>query len=69
MTDLLTMLNDERAALARHLAGVDAAIRALNGSSSAAPAKAVKKRTWKLSAEARAKISKAAKLRWAKVKR
>jgi hypothetical protein len=43
MTDLLNLLHDERAALARKLAGVDAAIQALNGS--AAPAKAAKKRT------------------------
>jgi len=67
MTDLLNMLHDERASLARKLAGVDAAIAALNGSSgSAAPAKAAVK---KLSAEARAKISAAQKKRWAKIKK
>jgi len=64
MTELLNMLHDERATLARKLAGVDAAIHALNGH--AAPAKAAgKKRT--VSAVARAKMSAAQKRRWAKV--
>jgi hypothetical protein len=70
MTDLLRMLNDERAALARQLAGVDAAIHALNGK--VAPARAAvtaKKRAWEMSAAARAKISAAQKKRWAKVKK
>jgi hypothetical protein len=67
MTDLLKMLHDERASLARKLASVDAAIHALNGS--AAPAKAGKKRTWKMSAAARAKISAAQKKRWAEAKK
>jgi Fe-S cluster assembly scaffold protein SufB len=62
MTDLLEMLHDERAALARKLAGIDAAISALNGSG--APAK----KTSRMSAEVRAKISAAAKRRWAKIK-
>jgi len=65
MTDLLNMLHAERATLTRKLAGVDAAIHALNGNI-AAPAKAGKKR---ISAAARAKMSAAAKKRWAKVKR
>lgn len=65
MTDLLSMLHEERASLVRKLAGVDAAISALNGS--AAP-KAVKgKRT--MSAAARARISAAQKKRWAKAKK
>jgi len=64
MTDLLRMLYDERAALARKLAGVDAAIAALNGTS--APVK-TKKRT--MSVEARKKISLAQKKRWAKAKK
>jgi hypothetical protein len=64
MTDLLKMLHDERASLAKRLAGIDAAISALNGAG--APVKA-KKRT--MSAAVRAKISKTAKARWAKVKR
>jgi hypothetical protein len=69
MTDLLNMLHAERASLARKLAGVDAAIHALNGSAAPAVAKAGKKRTWKMSAAARAKISAAQKKRWAKIKR
>ena len=66
MTDLLQMLHDERASLVRKLAGVDAAIHALNGGS-AAPAKTGKKRT--MSAAARARISTAQKKRWAKAKK
>ena len=62
MTDLLKMLHDERAATAKRLAGIDAAISALNGSGSPA------KKTWSMSVEGRAKISAAAKRRWAKVK-
>jgi hypothetical protein len=72
MTDLLNMLHDERASLARRLAGVDAAIAALNGSNGHVAQKApviVKKRTWKMSAAARAKISAAQKKRWAKVRK
>jgi len=67
MTDLLKLLHDERTSTAKRLAGIDAAIQALNGNGVAKSAPV--KRTWKLSAEGRAKISKAAKLRWAKVKR
>jgi hypothetical protein len=63
MIDLLRMLHDERASLTKRLAGIDAAIRALRGTS----APVVKKRT--MSAGARAKISAAAKKRWAKIKR
>jgi hypothetical protein len=66
MTDLLNMLHHERATLARKLAGVDAAIAALNGGS-AAP-KALKGRR-PMSAAARARISAAQKKRWAKVKK
>jgi hypothetical protein len=64
MTNLLTMLHEERASLVRKLAGVDAAIAALNGT---AP-KAVKGRRT-MSAAARARISAAQKKRWAKVKK
>jgi hypothetical protein len=66
MTDLLKMLHDERASLSKKIAGIDAAIHALNGSS-VAPAKAGKKRT--VSAAARAKMSAAQKKRWAKLKK
>jgi hypothetical protein len=55
MTDLLQMLHDERASLVRKLAGVDAAIHALNGS--VAPAKAAVKKKRAVSAAARAKMS------------
>jgi hypothetical protein len=63
MTDLLKTLHDERVVVAKRLSGLDVAIKALNGNSTP------KKRTWTMSAEARAKISAAAKKRWAKIKR
>jgi hypothetical protein len=69
MTDLLKMLHDERATLARKLAGVDAAIHALNGSSAAPAAAVVKVKKRTVSAAARAKMSAAQKKRWAKVKK
>jgi hypothetical protein len=70
MTDLLKLLHDERAAIAHRLAALDTAIKALNGNSvNVATVKAVahKKRT--MSAATRAKISAAAKKRWAKIKK
>jgi hypothetical protein len=73
MTELLKMLHDERATLARKLAGVDAAINALNGSNVATVIAAMTgvkvKRTWTTSAAARKKISLAQKKRWAKAKK
>jgi hypothetical protein len=57
---LLNLLHEERVSLLTKLAGIDAAIHALNGN--VAPAK-TGKRT--LSAEARARISAAQKKRWA----
>ena len=69
MTDLLNLLHDERASTAKRLAGIDAAIAALNGNHSSPVKSAPEKRKWTMSAEGRAKISKAAKLRWAKIKR
>jgi hypothetical protein len=75
MTELLQMLHDERATLARKLAGVDVAINALNGSTVATVIAVVtgvktgKKRTWTMSAAARKRISLAQKKRWAKAKR
>jgi hypothetical protein len=62
MTDLLKMLHDERTSLVQKLAGVDAAISALNGS--AAPKTVKGKRT--MSAAARARISAVQKKRWAR---
>jgi hypothetical protein len=64
MTDLLKMLHVERATVAKRLAGLEAAIEALGGKSAL-----VKKPKRTMSAEARAKISAAAKRRWAKIKR
>jgi hypothetical protein len=63
MTTLLSMLHHERATLARKLAGVEAAISALNGTPKAL------KRRHTMSAAARARISAAQKKRWAKVKK
>jgi hypothetical protein len=65
MSDLLNMLQEERATLVRKLAGVDAAISALTGS--AAPTTAKRRRT--MSAAARMRISAAQKKRWAKRKK
>ena len=74
MTELLNLLHQERAILTKKLAGVDAAIHALNGSSVATVIAAVTgvkpgKRAWKMSAAARKKISLAQKKRWAKAKK
>jgi len=72
MTELLNMLHTERTALAKRLAGIDAAIHALNGNLvvKSTPVKSAPvKRKWKMSAETKAKLSKAAKLRWAKIKK
>jgi hypothetical protein len=76
MTELLNMLHTERTALAKKLAGIDAAIHALNGNVvvkravKSAPVKSAPvKRKRKMSAETKAKLRKAAKLRWAKIKR
>jgi hypothetical protein len=69
MTDLLKMLHDERTALSKKIAGLDIAIHALNGSSGNAPVQAVARKKRTMSAATRAKISAAAKKRWAKIKR
>jgi hypothetical protein len=66
LIDLLTMLREERAALEKKIGGIDAAIHALNGD---VAADIPKKRTWKMSAAARAKISAAQKKRWARAKK
>jgi hypothetical protein len=68
MTDLLNMLHDERATLARRLAGIDSAIAALRGTNVSVKSAPVK-RKWKMSAAARKRISLAQKKRWAKVKK
>jgi hypothetical protein len=74
--DIVKALKQEEAKLekhaknaAKHLAAVRDAIKAFGGSITAsAKAVVVGKKTRKLSAAGRAKISKAAKLRWAKVR-
>jgi hypothetical protein len=68
--DILVALRQEEARLQKQLKGIQGAISALNGHSGRAPAHSViqhgtgRKRT--MSAAGRAKISKAAKARWAK---
>jgi hypothetical protein len=64
MSNVIAVLNEERARVARRLAALDAALKALGHEGEVKV-----KRTWKMSAAARAKISKAAKARWAKIKR
>jgi hypothetical protein len=65
MTDLLQMLHDERASLVRKLAGVDAAIQALNGTG----VPVAKKKRRKMSVAARKRISIAQRARWAKTRK
>jgi ribosomal protein L15 len=67
MSNVIAVLNEERTRVARRLAALDAAIKALGGGT-AAPASVVKHNRRKLSAEARARISAAQKARWAKTK-
>ena len=65
--DILAALRQEEGKLQHQLKGIQGAMRALNGHSSATtttPNGATRKRT--MSAAARAKISKATKARWAK---
>jgi hypothetical protein len=63
MSTVTAVLNEERARVARRLAALDAALKTLGHEGEVKA-----KRTWKMSAAGRAKISKAAKARWAKVK-
>jgi len=72
MTELLSMLHTERTALAKRLAGIDAAIHALNGNvvaKSATKSAPVKRKRGAMSEETKAKLRRAAKARWAKIKR
>jgi hypothetical protein len=64
MSNVIEVLNEERTRVARRLAALDAALKALGHKGEVKV-----KRTWKMSAAARAKISKAAKARWAKLKK
>ena len=63
MSNVIAVLNEERARVAHRLAALDAAIKALGHES------VVKAKRKKLSAEARARISAAQKKRWAKIKK
>ena len=63
MSNVIAVLNEERARVAHRLAALDAAIKALGYES------VVKAKRKKMSAEARARISVAQKKRWAKVKK
>ena len=65
--DILPVLKQEEAKLQRQLAGIQGAIKALNGRASSIPtSKVVGPEKRVMSAAARAKISKATKARWAK---
>jgi hypothetical protein len=73
--DIIKALRQEEAKLekhaknaVKHLSAVREAIKAFGGSLSAGAKAVVGKKKRKLSAAGRAKISKAAKLRWAKVR-
>ena len=61
--NMIKILSDERDVVAERLSRLNAAIHALRDGSG------IVKHKRTMSAEARAKISKAAKLRWAKIKR
>jgi hypothetical protein len=66
--DILAALKQEEAKLQRQLAGIQGAIKALNGraGSTQPTGKVVGRKKRVMSAAARAKISKATKARWAK---
>jgi hypothetical protein len=64
MSNVIAVLTEERARVAHRLAALDAAIKGLGHEGEVKV-----KRTWKISAEARAKMSAAQKKRWAKVKK
>ena len=63
--NLIELLRGERIVLEKKLSAIDTAIRALNGANGASSGRG--RRT--MSAEARMKISLAAKKRWAKIRR
>jgi len=63
-TNIVQLLKTERLRLQKHLGAIDAAISALNGDGVSGRVS----RRRKMSAEARAKISAAAKKRWAKLR-
>jgi hypothetical protein len=64
------MLHNERASLVKKIAGIEAAIHALNGSGSGiTPTVKAAHKKRAMSAATRAKISAAAKKPWAKIKK
>ena len=63
--NMMKILRDERDKVAKRLSQLDAALKALGEGSAVVKTK----RTWKMSAAARAKISAAQKKRWAKLKK
>jgi hypothetical protein len=63
MSNVIAVLNEERTRVARRLAALDAALKALGHEGEVKV-----KRTWKMSAAARARISAAQKKRLAKAK-
>jgi len=72
MTDLLKMLNEERATVAKRLAGLDAAIAALRGTNTTVKTKGrqkARRKGWKTDEATKKKLSRLAKIRWAKIKR
>jgi len=64
--DILAALKEEEARLKKQLVGIRGAIAALNGGPATASGKNQRQGKRLLSAAARAKISRAAKQRWAK---
>jgi hypothetical protein len=64
--EIVAALKQEEAKLHKRLAGIRGAIQALGGATGGGKASGTKRRG--LSAAARAKISKAAKARWAKIR-
>jgi hypothetical protein len=62
---MMKILRDERDKVAKRLSQLGAALKALGEGSAVVKTK----RTWKMSAAARAKISAAQKKRWAKLKK
>jgi hypothetical protein len=69
MTDLVKMLHEERASLSKKIAALDIAIHELNGTSMNAQPVTLAHKKRVMSAATRAKISAAAKKRWAKRRR
>jgi len=65
---LISILQEERKLLGKRLEGIDSALAALNGMISVKDAKP-KRKHGPMSEETKAKLRRAAKARWAKIKR